>query len=86
MRNRYLNTQRMKMKQLKVFLRKRQFANNEEKMHHKNDDETAVNNESVEDKKGLEFVPGVIVKIKLPEPSSDSKKTKVIPVLVYNLK
>lgn len=65
MRNKYLNIQREKMKQLKQHLNRVKFSQKIPEV------ETPEN-------KSLEFIPNVIVKIKLEEPCSETKKTKVI--------
>ncbi|KAJ8974616.1 hypothetical protein NQ317_019361 [Molorchus minor] len=70
MRNQYLDLQKKKMKEFKHYLQK----------HNKKFDKvkkTAKEQNTVEEAvPKLEFTPGVIVKIKLPEPCVDMKKLK----------
>lgn len=70
MRNRYLNMQREKMKELKAHLNKKRFASGHQQA------KTVPADAEKKTSKTIEFVPGVIVKIKLPEPSFDSKQLK----------
>lgn len=69
MRNKYLNMQREKMRQLKQHLNRAKFSQ-------KNTEQPEIKKDTPENKT-LEFVPGVIVKMSLEEPCSEVKKTKV---------
>ncbi|XP_017769733.1 PREDICTED: la-related protein 7 [Nicrophorus vespilloides] len=72
MRNRYLNMQRDKMKQLKQHLNKRRFNNKAN-----NHDNNEVKQQEVEEEtKKLQFVPGCIVQLKFSESCNDTKKAK----------
>ncbi|KAJ8949990.1 hypothetical protein NQ318_002400 [Aromia moschata] len=80
MRNRYLDLQKKKMKEFKYYLQKKKF-NQKYNMPKKERDDTStpteeqlIVKEEVPDK--LEYVPGVIVKLSLPEPCLDLKKLK----------
>ncbi|CAH1976936.1 unnamed protein product [Acanthoscelides obtectus] len=70
MRNRYLNLQRKKMKELKQYLHKQS--------HKDNKKENSAKEHTVKDssKAIVEFVPGIIIKVVLPEPCLDAKKMK----------
>ncbi|VEN55461.1 unnamed protein product [Callosobruchus maculatus] len=69
MRNRYLNLQRKKMKELKQYLHKQSY--NDRKKNSKEEHATKKISKDLE-----EFVPGIIVKMILPEPCLDAKKIK----------
>lgn len=71
MRNRYLDLQRKTMKEFKQYLHKQNFTQNIT-----NNQEVDKNSEKEISPK-LEFIPGVIVKLILPEPCTDVKKLKV---------
>ncbi|XP_018567612.1 la-related protein 7 [Anoplophora glabripennis] len=70
MRNRYLDLQRKNMKEFKQYLHKQNFTQNVT-----NNQDIDKNSEKEIPPK-LEYVPGVIVKLVLPEPCSDVKKLK----------
>ncbi|GJQ83913.1 hypothetical protein Trydic_g19851 [Trypoxylus dichotomus] len=75
-RNRYLDNQKAKMKQLKQFLHRKKFINHadtKQKTEEKNTNGTATKEKRIEE---LTYVPGVIVKIRLLEPCQDAKKAK----------
>lgn len=76
MRNRYLDLQKKKMKEFKQYLNRQRFA---PRGYDKNLRKINVEIPQIKDepKEKLEFVSGVIVKVKLPEPIIDAKKIKV---------
>ncbi|KAI4469391.1 lupus la protein-related [Holotrichia oblita] len=75
-RNRYLDNQKAKMKQLKQFLHRKRFTTHAEtKQKSVNGMETDTNTTGKE-KQEIAFVPGVIVKIQLSESYCDIKKIK----------
>lgn len=78
MRNRYLNNQRKKMKMLKIHLKKKKYQpyDNRSNSERSTDDMVDTTAPDLSESKKLEFIPGVIVKAKLPEPCYDLKKTK----------
>ena len=82
MRNRYLDTQKKKMKQLKQFLYKKHFnshVGDKEKSSNKmemNYDLTS-NKQTDPRNTNSSFTPGTIVKIELAKPCPDTKKFKV---------
>lgn len=80
-RNRYLDNQKAKMKQLKQFLHKKRFTNHGEvkqKGEQRKLNGSGTNtNTTAKEKQEVPFTPGVIVKIQLSESSQDVKKIKV---------
>lgn len=84
LRNHYLDLQKKKMKEFKLYLRKHQ-TNIKRKEPYKNK-QLDENHDSTEDSK-LTYVPGVIVKLTLLEPCNDAKKLKnEIKVLSSDIK
>lgn len=79
MRNKYLNMQRLKMKALKAHLNKKKFTNITEdtRERHMEVEMLTSNKECEKTKSRIEFQPGVIIKLKILEPTFDMKKLKV---------
>lgn len=86
MRNKYLNNQRKKMKELKEYFERQKIGGNAEEKNNQhiemNIDMAENETEKTSEPKGSHFKPGVILKIKLPEPCQDTKKLKV-SILIY---
>lgn len=84
MRNRYLDLQKKKMKQYKQYLNRIKYGQKcFDKLKKTSDIEEIKlieETKTTEEKNKLEFIPGVIVKVKLPEPCFDVKKLKVFTV------
>lgn len=74
MRNRYLDLQRKKMKELKTYLHKSKFSR--QNYIPQENPEQPKSEEGIQKMEKLEFIPGVIVKVKLPEPCINLKKLK----------
>nr|CAI5841366.1 unnamed protein product [Callosobruchus analis] len=70
MRNRYLNLQRKKMKELKQYLHKQSYKDRKE--NHIEEHASKKDSKNI-----VDFVPGVIVKMVLPEPCLDAKEVKI---------
>lgn len=81
LRNRYLDLQKKKMKEFKQYLNRQKFSqkNYDKKKsqpEEKDVKDSKENEEVIEEVKKLSYIPGVIVKLKLPEPCIDVKKLK----------
>ncbi|CAG9854708.1 unnamed protein product [Phyllotreta striolata] len=79
MRNRYLDLQKKKMKEFKQYLNRQKYSQrNYDKSRKQQQTDVAQFKEEPKENSApkLEFLPGVIVKLKLPEPVIDIKKFK----------
>lgn len=74
MRNRYLDMQKKKMKELKQHLHRAKYARRVEDTHANPADTNGKPTE--EEGPKIEYTPNVIVKVRLSEPCHDIKKTK----------
>lgn len=91
LRNKYLNLQKLKMQQLKQHLRQYQWGEQHTPKwyshnHYEEENEKIETNQNnKEQKKGLQYTPGVIIKVILDEPVIDVKGMKV-KIIISNHK
>jgi La-related protein 7 len=83
LRNKYLELQRSKMKQLKQHMRRTRRNQWSDRNKMEIEHEENVDNKKEKPSSSLEFTPGVIVKVELHEPCTDIKGFKVIVKLFF---